>query len=213
MENALSLDGGQTTLMAITVALTVLGLAGLAAALFLPQRWRIKYSLEAVFILGLLAMAWYGDWNSTNTYTAYQSKMGEEQSVSGNVVEGEDTFFDRTLTVVAFQWGFAFITDEDEISRNAAIVQPGEKVLFKILSNDVIHGFNIPVANITAEIDPQEMREVWIKAPDQPGKYLIQCVNYCGVGHAQMKAWLVVEGDEDEEETAALNVGENNNGA
>jgi len=213
MENALSLDGGQTTLMAITVALTVLGLAGLAAAIFLPQRWRIKYSLEAVFILGLLAMAWYGDWNSTNTYTAYQSKMGEEQSVSGNVVEGEDTFFDRTLTVVAFQWGFAFITDEDEISRNAAIVQPGEKVLFKILSNDVIHGFNIPVANITAEIDPQEMREVWIKAPDQPGKYLIQCVNYCGVGHAQMKAWLVVEGDEDEEETAALNVGENNNGA
>lgn len=214
MENALSLDGGQTTLMAITVALTVLGLAGLAAAIFLPQRWRIKYSLEGIFILGLLAMAWYADWNSTNTYTAYQSKMGEEQSVSGNVVEGEDAFFDRTLTVVAFQWGFAFITDEDEISRNAAIVQPGEKVLFNILSNDVIHGFNIPVANITAEIDPQEMRQVWIKAPDQPGKYLIQCVNYCGVGHAQMKAWLVVEGDEDEDaETAALNVGENSNGA
>lgn len=211
MENALSLDGGQTTLMAITVALTVLGLAGLAAALFLPQRWRIKYSLEGIFIIGLLAMAWYADWNSTNTYTAYQSKMGEEQqSVSGNVVEGEDAFFDRTLTVVAFQWGFAFITDEDKISRNAAIVKPGEKVLFNILSNDVIHGFNIPVANITAEIDPQEMRQVWIKAPDQPGKYLIQCVNYCGVGHAQMKAWLVVEG---EEETAALNVGENNNGA
>jgi len=213
MENALSLDGGQTTLMAITVALTVLGLAGLAAALFLPQRWRVKYSLEAIFIVGLLAMAWYADWNSTNTYTAYQSKMGEEQSVSGNVVEDEDEFFDRTLTVVAFQWGYAFITDEDEISRNAAIVQPGEKVLFKILSNDVIHGFNIPVANITAEIDPQEMRQVWIKAPDQPGKYLIQCVNYCGVGHAQMKAWLVVEGEEGDEETAALNVGESSNGA
>jgi len=215
MENALSLDGGQTTMMVITIAITVLGLAGLAAALFLPKRWRVKYSLEAVFIAGLFAMAWYGDWNSTKTYTAYQSKMTEAESVSGNVVEGEDTFFDRTLTVVAFQWGFAFITDENKISRNAAIVRPGEKVLFKILSNDVIHGFNIPVANITAEIDPQEVRQVWIKAPDKPGKYLIQCVNYCGVGHAQMKAWLVVEGEEEDEdaETVALNVGENGNGA
>jgi len=65
-------------------------------------------------------------------------------------------------------------------------------VLLRVLSNDVIHGFNIPVAQITAEIDPDDKRELWIRAPDKPGKYLIQCVNYCGIGHAQMKAWLVV---------------------
>jgi heme/copper-type cytochrome/quinol oxidase subunit 2 len=37
---------------------------------------------------------------------------------------------------------------------------------------------------------------MWIRAPEKPGKYLIQCLNYCGLGHAQMKAWLVVGGDE-----------------
>lgn len=206
-------------MMAITIALTILGLAGLAAAMFLPARWKIKYSLEFVFIAGLFVMAWYGDWSSTNIYTAYQNEMIDEEGVSGKEVTQEDEFFDRTLTVIAFQWGFAFITDDNEISRNAAVVKPGEKVLFKILSNDVIHGFNIPVAGITAEIDPEEMRKVWIKAPDVPGKYLIQCVNYCGVGHAQMKAWLVVEGPEDDEgeeeheEETAMNVGENSNGA
>jgi heme/copper-type cytochrome/quinol oxidase subunit 2 len=210
VENALSLDGGQTTLMAITVALTVLGLVALGLAVLWPVRWRIKYRLEFVFILGLLAMAWYADWNSTRTYQAYQGKMSAGEAVSGTEVTQADTFFDRTLTVITFQWGFAFLTEDDEISRNAAVVKPGEKVLFKIVSNDVIHGFNIPAASITAEIDPDEVRQVWIRAPDKPGKYLIQCVNYCGVGHAQMKAWLVVEGAE---ETSELTGGETTDGA
>lgn len=213
MENALSLDGGQTTLIAITVALTVLGLVGLGLAMFWPRRWRIKYSLEFAFIAGLLAMAWYADWNSTRTYESYQGKMSAEEPVSGTQVTQEDTFFDRTLTVITFQWGYAFVTEDNEISRNAAIVKPGEKVLFKILSNDVVHGFNIPAASITAEIDPDQMRKVWNKAPDKPGKYLIQCVNYCGVGHAQMKAWLVVEGEEGEEKTSGLTGGETTEGA
>ncbi len=206
MEQALSLEGGQTTLIAITIALTVLGLAALAMAVFWKPRWRVGYGLMYMFVLGLFVMAWYADWNSTRTYTAYQGEFATEGAVSGSEVTDTETNFDRTLTVVAFQWGFAFITDENEISRNAAVVKPGEKVLFKIVSNDVIHGFNIPVASITAEIDPVELRQVWIRAPDEPGKYLIQCVNYCGVGHAQMKAWLVVE--DEEEETAELTVGE-----
>ncbi len=73
------------------------------------------------------------------------------------------------------------------------VVKPGEKVLFRLFANDVIHGFNIPAAGITAEFDPGRERDLWIRAPEEPGKYLIQCLNYCGVGHAQMKAWLVVE--------------------
>ena len=37
---------------------------------------------------------------------------------------------------------------------------------------------------------------MWIRAPEAPGKYLIQCLNYCGLGHSQMKAWLVVRDDQ-----------------
>lgn len=210
MENALGLNGGQTMLLSITLGMTVLGLVALAAAYFLPARWRIKYSFEFAFVAALLFLAWFADWNSTKTYQAYQGEMAEGEPVSGTEVTEAESNFDRTLTVIAFQWGFAFIDEDNQISRNAAIVKPGEKILFKILSNDVIHGFQVPVASITAEIDPDEMRRVWIKAPDAPGKYLIQCVNYCGVGHAQMKAWLVVEG---EEETANLKLGVANNGA
>ncbi len=213
MENALGLSGGQTLLMSITIGITLLGLVGLAMALLMKKRWKLTYGIEYLFIAALLVMAYYGDYASTSVYTAYQEDLRVNETVSGEIVKDvdRDKKFDRILRVVAFQWGFAFITAEEEISRNAAIVKPGERVLFQVVTNDVIHGFNIPVARITAEIDPGDVRELWIRAPKKPGKYLIQCVNYCGVGHAQMKAWLVVEGDTP---TAKLkNSGEKTNGA
>ncbi len=211
MENALGLSGGQATLIAITIGFTVLGLAGLAAAMFMEKRWKVSYSFEFLFIIVMLVLVYYADWNSKTTYKAYQAELRDWEEVAGTPLAGEVDrgSFDRVLNVAAFQWGFAFITQDKELSRNAAIVKPGEKVLFRIMSNDVIHGFNIPVANIVAEIDPGDVRELWIRAPDKPGKYLIQCVNYCGVGHAQMKAWLVVQGaDEENEETSQLDRGE-----
>ncbi len=195
MENALGIWGPQAIMMAITASFTVLGLIMLFAAILMKRRWKPSYGFEFGFIAVMLGLVWYGDKLSVGTYSAYQQNLVEgSKQVSGNYEPGDDQVFDRTFTLIAFQWGFAFINEEEEISRNAVVVEPGQKVLFKIVSNDVIHGFNIPVAQITAEIDPDDQREVWIKAPDVAGKYLIQCVNYCGVGHAQMKAWLVVQG-------------------
>ncbi len=202
MENALGIWGPQAIMMAITASFTVLGLVMLFAAILMKRRWKPSYAFEFGFIAVMLGLVWYADKLSVGTYSAYQANLEEgTKKVSGNYDPEKGQVFDREFTVIAFQWGFAFINEDNEISRNAAIVKPGQKVLFKIVSNDVIHGFNIPVAQITAEIDPDARREVWIKAPDEPGKYLIQCVNYCGVGHAQMKAWLVVEKNED---TASL---------
>ncbi len=207
MENALGIWGPQATLMAITASFTILGMVMLILAMFMGRRWKPSYAFEFAFIGVMIGLVFYADWSSVNTYTAYQQDLNaEERRVAGNYNGEGDDAFDRVITVIAFQWGFAFINEENEIARNAAVVAPGEKVLFKVVSNDVIHGFNIPVAQITAEIDPDEKRELWIRAPDEPGKYLIQCVNYCGVGHTQMKAWLVVQAD-----AAGAEMGENSN--
>ncbi len=191
MENALGLVGYQSTMIIIVFVVLGLGIAALFAALFLPTRWRLPYSMEFVFIGLLLVMVWYGDRRSAEIFEAYQAPLTEE-GVLDVGYEPADGEFDRVIRVLAFQWGFAFINEEDEISRNAAVVEPGEKVLFSLFANDVIHGFNIPAAGITAEFEPGAERNVWIRAPAEPGKYLVQCLNYCGVGHAQMKAWLVV---------------------
>ena len=195
MENALGLNGYQATMMVLVFAVLGLGIAALFMALFLPARWKLKYRAEFLFIALLIGLVWYGDKRSTEVFVAYQKDIQDAGVLGPENVAASGTF-DREIRVVAFQWGFGFLNGEDQISRNAAIVKPGERVLFRIFSNDVIHGFNIPAAGITAEFEPGVERDVWIRTPEKPGKYLIQCLNYCGIGHAQMKAWLVVEAAE-----------------
>ncbi len=196
METALGASGYTAVMLGIVFIVLGLGIAALFAALFLPTRWKLKYRMEFFFVGLLIVMVWYADRESTEMYRQYQGEIERAGFIGTAEAAEQGQNFDRVLRVIAFQWGFAFLTDEDEISRNAAVVKPGEKVLFRIFGNDVIHGFNIPVAGITAELDPGVERDLWITAPETPGKYLIQCLNYCGIGHAQMKAWLVVEGDE-----------------
>lgn len=195
MNYALGLSGNTAIMFAITVALGVAGVAALAMALAWPQRWGLRYRMEIGFVVLLAALVIYADLSSGWTYQAYEANLPEPAALSGTkVFDAKRAGFDREVRVYAFQWGFIFLDREGRASRNAVKVAPGEKVLFNIMSNDVIHGFNIPAARLTTELDPGGVRSIWIRAPDAPGKYLIQCLNYCGLGHAQMKAWLVVEG-------------------
>lgn len=194
MQQALGLLGNQALMFGITVALGVAGIAALFLALFMPRRWRLKYRVEVGFVGLLVALVVYADVDSTNTYKAYEAPLPRGEALKSNANIGSE-HFDRSIRVYAFQWGFVFLDEKNEASRNAVNVEPGNRILLTILANDVIHGVNIPVAGITTELEPGEARRIWLRAPDRPGKYLIQCLNYCGLGHAQMKAWLVVRDD------------------
>jgi heme/copper-type cytochrome/quinol oxidase subunit 2 len=196
MENALGASGYTATMLALVFVVLGLGIAALFAALFLPARWKIKYRMELVFVVLLVGMVWYADRESTAIYKAYQGEIKQAGYIGTAEAATKGENFDHVFRVIAFQWGFAFITEDGKISRNAEVAEPGEKILFRIFSNDVIHGFNIPAVGITAEFEPGVERDLWIRTPEKPGKYLIQCLNYCGVGHAQMKAWLVIRGEE-----------------
>jgi cytochrome c oxidase subunit II len=203
MQQALGVMGDQAIMIGITFAMGVAGILGLFMALFWPRRWRLHYRMEIAFVVILIGLAVYAERNSTQTFQAYEAGLEAGQDVSGKMAMGqvaeEETAaaFDQRVTVYAFQWGFLFFDENGAVSRNAVRVAPGSKVLFAIAANDVIHGFNIPVARVTTELEPGRVQSVWIRAPEKPGKYLIQCLNYCGVGHSQMKAWMVV-GDENQ---------------
>lgn len=195
MQNALGLLGNQALMFGITVALGIAGIAALFMALFWPRRWHLKYRIEVVFVALLAVLAVYADVDSANTYKAYEAVLPRAEAIKASAAFDRDNF-DRSIRAYAFQWGFVFLDEKGEASRNAVKVAPGDRILLSILSNDVIHGLNVPVAGLTTELEPGEVRLLWFRAPDRAGKYLIQCLNYCGLGHAQMKAWLVV-GDGD----------------
>ncbi len=199
MQNALGLMDEQNLLFAIMLGLGLLGIGAMFFALFMPGRWQVPYSIEVVFAAIIFVIVVGGAYYSTEKVDEYWADVPniEEDSASGKIpIDYEAKAFDKAVSAYLYQWGFIFINPDGSATRNALAVKPGEKILVHVLANDVIHGFQIPAARITTEVDPKAVRSIWFRAPDKPGKYLIQCMDYCGIGHHQMKAWLVVSGEE-----------------
>jgi cytochrome c oxidase subunit 2 len=77
--------------------------------------------------------------------------------------------------VVSYTFGFLPTTD--------LVVPHGTKIRFKVVSLDVVHGFQIPgVSNVNLEVLPGHVSEV-VQVFDEPGRHLILCHEYCGSGH------------------------------
>ena len=204
MQNALGLMGEQNVLFAIMLALGFVGIAAMFFALFTPGRWKVPYMIEVIFALVIVVVTLGGAYVSQVTVNEYWSdvpNIEEMSKISGKVaIDVKAENFDKAVSAYLYQWGFIFINPDGSATRNALAVKPKQRVLVHVLANDVIHGFQIPAVGLTTEVDPKAVRSVWFRAPEKPGKYLIQCMDYCGIGHHQMKAWLVVEGEAEHKE-------------
>lgn len=91
---------------------------------------------------------------------------------------------DKTYQVysVAQMWSF----------QPAEIYIPtGSEVDFYVTSKDVVHGFNIAEKNVNLMAIYGNINKVTVKF-DKPGVYPITCHEYCGVGHQNMQAQVIV---------------------
>lgn len=88
-------------------------------------------------------------------------------------------------TVIAVGMMFAF--DPREIR-----VPAGRPVTFRLTSPDVTHGFQIVGTNANTMVIPGYVSQ-FTTTFARPGEYLIVCNEYCGLGHHQMYAKLIVE--------------------
>ncbi|MCC7183447.1 MAG: cytochrome c oxidase subunit II [Rhodocyclaceae bacterium] len=74
-------------------------------------------------------------------------------------------------------------------------VKAGSEVEFRVTSADVNHGFGIysPTGHIVAQTQAMpEYTNKLLYRFTEPGTYTIQCIEYCGLGHAPMNATLEV---------------------
>ena len=67
----------------------------------------------------------------------------------------------------------------------------GSEVDFYLSSKDVVHGFNISEKNVNMMAIYGSINKTTVKF-DEPGVYEIVCHEYCGVGHQNMKAQVIV---------------------
>lgn len=118
----------------------------------------------------------------------------------------------RTIKVEGQQWWwqFTYELDEDEIKKynldqdsryeivtaNDLVIRTGEEVNLEIHSNDVIHSFWIPQLNGKKDAVPGRVHH-WRISSDEPGIFYGECVEFCGLSHANMQMRTIVLTPED----------------
>ena len=89
-----------------------------------------------------------------------------------------------------------FNTQDDITTVNDLRVPKGKKIVFQILSKDVIHSLYFPNARRKTDAIPGRITRLWIQF-NKPGKYDIACAEMCGTYHYRMAAKLTVYDEED----------------
>ncbi|WP_295116980.1 cupredoxin domain-containing protein [uncultured Chitinophaga sp.] len=71
-------------------------------------------------------------------------------------------------------------------------IPPGTEVDFYVTSKDVVHGFNIAERNVNMMAVYGGISKTTVKFKE-PGVYKITCHEYCGTGHQNMQAEVIVD--------------------
>ena len=93
--------------------------------------------------------------------------------------------------VNARQWMYEIKYPDGRTAINEIRVPAGKPVKFILSASDVIHGFYLPDFRVKMDAIPGRTTTLWVQ-PDRPGEYQIYCTVYCGTGHSNMMARLVV---------------------
>ena len=98
----------------------------------------------------------------------------------------------ETIKVIGQQWFWSFEHADGTKEVNELHVQKDKPYRFEITSLDVNHAFNVPDWTLLIDAVPGRINTLWNMFTED-GEYLIQCREYCGFSHYNMKAKLFVE--------------------
>lgn len=111
------------------------------------------------------------------------------------------------VEVLAQQWAWhfryagkdgVFNTEDDIVQLNDLRLPVGRKVIFQVLSKDVIHSLFFPNARRKVDAIPGRITRLWWQ-PTKAGNWDIACAEMCGTYHYRMKAHLTTYSQEDYE--------------
>jgi cytochrome c oxidase subunit 2 len=99
----------------------------------------------------------------------------------------------KTIVVTAEQFAWSFAYPDQGIKRAGELhLVKDTPYLFRLHAKDVIHSFWVPEFRMKKDAVPGMVTRVRVE-PTRVGSYTIVCVELCGLGHATMRARVVVE--------------------
>jgi cytochrome c oxidase subunit 2 len=98
-----------------------------------------------------------------------------------------------TVDVIGHQWFWEVrYPGTPAVTANEIHIPSGTAVDVRATTVDVIHSFWVPRLNRKIDMIPGRANRIELDAPD-PGVYRGQCSEFCGVGHAQMAFYVIVQ--------------------
>ena len=98
----------------------------------------------------------------------------------------------EVIKVTAQQWFWTFEHEDGTKEIGELHLKKDHAYKFEIQSKDVNHNFNIPEFVVLLDAVPGQINTVWF-SPNIEGEFDIQCREYCGLIHYNMRAKLFVE--------------------
>lgn len=124
--------------------------------------------------------------------------------VSTTEQEAQAAMDDDAVVVdaVAQQWYWEFEYPEEGVTTRGTMVVPaGQEIVIRTHSDDVIHSFHAPELALKADAVPGQTNYILTRVNEgQTGTYRLYCGEFCGEGHAEMLAEIVVVSPETYEE-------------
>ncbi len=103
---------------------------------------------------------------------------------------------DVTVIGHQFWWEFRYpklgIVTANELHIPASSAQAPTPTYLRLLSADVDHSFWVPQLGGKTDLIPNHPNEMWFD-PQEPGLYLGQCAQFCGIEHAKMLIRVYVD--------------------
>ncbi|HSJ45476.1 MAG TPA: cytochrome c oxidase subunit II, partial [Euzebyales bacterium] len=96
---------------------------------------------------------------------------------------GDDVVVDATG--YQFWWEFAY-EDAELVTANELYIPTGTDVRVRLHTEDVIHSFWVPQLSGKRDMIPGRTNVLTLHATE-PGRYLGECAEFCGVQHANMR--------------------------
>jgi cytochrome c oxidase subunit 2 len=95
------------------------------------------------------------------------------------------------VDVTARMWSYTFRYPNGEQS-NELHIPINTPVVFVLSSDDVLHGFYMPIFRIKKDVVPGRYNKIWVQAT-MAGTFDVYCTQYCGQDHSSMRNHVVVQ--------------------
>lgn len=97
-----------------------------------------------------------------------------------------------TISVTGHQWWWEARYPNGAVTANEIHIPTGERVDVNLTTADVIHSFWVPQLQGKTDQIPGRVNQTWLET-DTPGRYRGECLQFCGLQHANMVFYIVAE--------------------